>query len=167
MQRILVIGLSGAGKSYLAAKLGEKLNLPVTHLDNIYWLPGFVARPHDDVLQDFKAIAERVCWVVDGNYYKLCECFRESADCIVFLDFNRWFCLFQIMLRYISHKLRIKRRVDLAEGFDDKVSLEFLFWVFNWGKHSRPRWINGLQHLTDKVVMLHNRKETEQWLKTL
>ena len=39
MQRILIIGCGGAGKSTLARALGEKTGLPVVHLDQIWWAP--------------------------------------------------------------------------------------------------------------------------------
>ena len=41
MKRIMIIGCGGAGKSTLARQLGEKLNLPVVHLDKLFWLPGW------------------------------------------------------------------------------------------------------------------------------
>ena len=37
MERILMIGCGGAGKSTLARALGEKLGLPVVHLDKLWW----------------------------------------------------------------------------------------------------------------------------------
>ena len=40
MERVMIIGCGGAGKSTLARKLGEKTGLPVVHLDQIYWEPG-------------------------------------------------------------------------------------------------------------------------------
>ncbi|MDP2124712.1 MAG: topology modulation protein, partial [Parvibaculum sp.] len=48
MQRILVIGCSGGGKSTLARALGEKLALPVVHLDVLFWKPGWVESSYDE-----------------------------------------------------------------------------------------------------------------------
>jgi len=42
MERIMIIGCGGSGKSTLARQLGEKLSLPVVHLDKLFWKPGWV-----------------------------------------------------------------------------------------------------------------------------
>lgn len=40
MQRVLVIGPCGAGKSTLGVELGQKVGLPVFHMDQLDWQPG-------------------------------------------------------------------------------------------------------------------------------
>ena len=44
MERIIIIGKPGSGKSTLALKLGKKLDLPVVHIDKIYWTEGWVKK---------------------------------------------------------------------------------------------------------------------------
>ena len=41
MERILIIGCPGSGKSTLARALKEKLGLPLIHLDQLWWQPGW------------------------------------------------------------------------------------------------------------------------------
>ena len=48
MERIAIIGPGGAGKSTLARRLGERLGLPVIHLDAEHWRPGWVETPADE-----------------------------------------------------------------------------------------------------------------------
>ena len=47
MERIMIIGCGGSGKSTLARQLGQKLNMPVVHLDQLWWLPGWVERDRE------------------------------------------------------------------------------------------------------------------------
>ena len=37
MDRILVIGSGGAGKTTVAAEIGERLRLPVINMDAMFW----------------------------------------------------------------------------------------------------------------------------------
>ena len=37
MERIIIIGPGGAGKSEMSRKLRDILNLPLYHLDSIFW----------------------------------------------------------------------------------------------------------------------------------
>ena len=47
MQRVLVIGSPGAGKSTLSHQLAERTGLPLHHLDRMHWLPGWIERDRD------------------------------------------------------------------------------------------------------------------------
>jgi len=42
LRRVVILGCSGAGKSTFARALGAKLEAPVTHLDALFWRPGWV-----------------------------------------------------------------------------------------------------------------------------
>lgn len=37
MEKILIIGGNGCGKTTLACQLAERLSLPLVHLDALYW----------------------------------------------------------------------------------------------------------------------------------
>ena len=45
MKRIVIVAGPGSGKSTLARILGERLNLPVFHVDQIHWQENWVERP--------------------------------------------------------------------------------------------------------------------------
>jgi hypothetical protein len=47
MQRVVILGRGGAGKSTVARRLGKVFGLPVIELDKHFWQPGLVPLPKD------------------------------------------------------------------------------------------------------------------------
>ena len=167
MQRVMIVGISGAGKSTLSRALGARFGLPVHHLDNIYHLPGWVARPDADVQRDFEAIATEGTWVVDGNYRRLSTALQERADTIIFLDFGRLFALCQVVRRWALHRLGVRKRVDIGEGFNEQLPWSFITWVWNWRRDNRARWVEQLAQHEGKVKVFTSRKAVNTWLESL
>ena len=46
--KVAIIGYSGCGKSTLAKYIGKKCKVPVLHLDQVHWLPGWQERGQAD-----------------------------------------------------------------------------------------------------------------------
>ena len=67
MKRIMIIGCGGSGKSTLARQLGDKTGLPVVHLDQLFWRPGWVhiSREEFNAAHREAVMGER--WIIDGN----------------------------------------------------------------------------------------------------
>lgn len=89
MQRIVILGNGGSGKSTLARLLGERLDLPVVHLDKLFWEPGW-AEP--DAQQFRERVREAVAgdaWVCEGNYARRTFDLRlPRADLVISDLFN-------------------------------------------------------------------------------
>ena len=70
MQRILVIGCCGAGKSTFAKELSSKLNLPLVQLDRLFWKPGWSEQEEQIFADILQTELEPDKWIIDGNYLK-------------------------------------------------------------------------------------------------
>src|SRR6478672_8699445 len=68
MQKILIIGSSGAGKSTFAKQLGEITGIEVVHLDKVYWRPNWVEMPKDEWRKTVAHLLAGDTWIMDGNY---------------------------------------------------------------------------------------------------
>ena len=68
MQRINVVGASGAGKSTFGAALAERLQGALVELDELFWRPGWQQAPNDEFRAAVDAALAVDRWVVCGNY---------------------------------------------------------------------------------------------------
>jgi len=136
MERILIIGSPGSGKSTFAIELGKKTGLPVIHLDHEFWNPGWAMTPRELWLERTHDMIERDRWIIDGTYDSSLHIRLPRADTVVFLDFPRYLCLWRILKRIILNFSRV--RPDMGEGCPDKIDFEFFKWVWNYRRDRYP-----------------------------
>lgn len=165
--KIAIMGYSGSGKSTLAGKLGEYYKCDVLHFDAIQFLPGWNIRPDEEKQSLAKAFLDtHESWVIDGNYSKIyLERRLEEADQIVLLLFGPLRCLYRVVKRYL--KYRNQTRPDMGEGCQEKIDLEFVWWVLHAGrkKAAKRRYRGIMEKYAGKVVVLRNQKELDAWSK--
>jgi adenylate kinase family enzyme len=87
-KRIVIIGNSGSGKSWLAAALAARCHLPVISLDSIFWLPGgFNAkRKSEEVDRLIDRYRGAGSWIIEGVFGELAARFLDSAELLLWLD---------------------------------------------------------------------------------
>ena len=148
----MILGSGGAGKTRLALELGERTGLPVVHLDPFFWRPNWQAAPIEEFRAAVAAAAEEPRWIMDGNFLGLgLEDPRFArADTVLFLDVSRLRCLWRIVSRRVRDRGR--RRVDLPEGCDESLGIEFVRWVWRYPKDNRPRALELLAELESRGV---------------
>ena len=166
MERILIIGCGGAGKSTLARQLGEKLNLPVVHLDKLFWKPGWVESSKAEIDERIHLEMQKPRWIMDGNYNRTLRERMKHCDTIIYLDFSRLFCLMGVLKRIITTYGTV--RPDMGEGCPERVDLEFLKWVWNYNRDKREynyRLLNEAENV--ETIVLKNRRMVKRFLQSL
>lgn len=151
-QRIAIVGSGGSGKSTFAEQLAARTGLPVIHLDEHYWKPGWQRADDEDwsIRQRELAAAER--WIIDGNHGSTVDIRFERADTVIFLDIPRRTCLRGILWRhFFSKKLQ-------AEGCPNRLDREFLRWVWQFPKDSRVRLLEGFERHPHLQVLTVRRR---------
>ena len=119
MERIVVVGNSGAGKTTLARRISAAGGHRHVELDSIYHQPDWTPL---DVDEYRRRIAEEVSdgrWVVDGNYSVVRDITWEAADTIVWVDPPRWRIMSQVIRRTLVRGLF---RVELWNGNRERLS---------------------------------------------
>ena len=166
MERVIIIGCGGAGKSTLARKLGEKTGLPVVHLDKLFWKPGWVESTKEEIDQKIQEEIAKPRWIMDGNFNRTMQQRIERCDTVIYLDFSRAACLFGVAKRILTTYGTV--RPDMGEGCTERFDLEFLRWVWNFNKNKRQRYYDLLNTLEDKqVYILKSRREVNAFLSKL
>jgi len=163
VERILIIGCGGAGKSTLARQLGEKLGIPVVHLDKLFWKPGWVESSPEEI--DAKILEEmrKPRWIMDGNYNRTLPERVKYCDTIIYLDFSRFACLMGVAKRILTTYGTV--RPDMGEGCPERFHLEFLKWIWNYNKDKRERNYRLLNEAEGvETIVLKNRRAVKWFL---
>jgi adenylate kinase family enzyme len=164
VKKVMVIGCSGAGKSVFSRRLGAITGLPVIHLDQHHWRPGWVDPPKDVWRDQLAELLDRAAWIMDGNFGSTMEMRLAHCDTAIFLDFPRHVCTWRVLKRALTY--RGTTRPDLAPGCPEKIDLPFLKWVWDFPKRSRHHVLERLSRVADRIsiVKLHNDRETDEFL---
>ncbi len=145
MQRVVVIGTSGSGKSSLARQLASALDVPAIELDAAYHRPDW--QPPD--LDDFRTRVARLIsgdrWVVDGNYSAVRDLVWGSADTVVWLDLSRAAVMTQVIGRTLG---RVATGRELWNGnrehwrnvFRREPEENILLWAWTTYGRNRSRY---------------------------
>jgi adenylate kinase family enzyme len=167
VQRIVIIGSGGAGKSTLARQLGADLGIPVHHLDKLFWRPGWVKSPPAEFAVKQEAILREPAWIIDGNFGETIQARLRAADTILFLDLPTWVCLWGAVRRYIQYRNRT--RPDMTEGNHEKLSWDYLWWILSYRTVRRPRVRARLKELAGlkAVTILRSRGAVQDFLKSM
>lgn len=135
MKRIMVVGCPGSGKSTVAIRIAQKLDLPVVHLDKIHYAPGWQERTKAEKKRLATRVEQADRWVIDGNLSATYPHRLSRADCCVWLDIPLRIRLWRVLKRRLSGA-----RVGLPRGSPDQLSLEFIKYVLRSDRLTRPKY---------------------------
>lgn len=148
----MVMGPSGVGKTTLALELGAWLDLPVTHLDRLFWMPGWQERPIESFLPIVEEAAAGDRWVIEGNYRPTIEPRLARADVLIYLDLTRRVYFPRMLWRTLRHFGR--ERDDLGPGKKDRIELTYFKWLWNHDREHRPRKTREITGYASRVPVV-------------
>jgi adenylate kinase family enzyme len=169
-ERVLVYGVTGTGKTTLAAKIATRTGLPWQSVDDLTWQPGWVQVPVDEQRRRIAALCDEDRWILDTAYGTWLDIPLARVELIVALDYPRWISLSRLvrrtLLRAIDHHSICNGN---TESFRQVFSTESIIaWHFRSFARKRGR-IRGwaADPSGPAVVHLTSPRRTRRWLATL
>ena len=93
MQRIIVIGCPGSGKTTFAEKLRDCTGLPLFYLDAIWHRPDRTHISREEYDSRLAVILALDSWIIDGNYSRTMESRISACDTVFLFDLPVEVCL--------------------------------------------------------------------------
>ncbi len=172
MERILVVGSTGAGKSTLARALGRRLGVPYHEMDALYFAgPGWAV--NERLTEDVGRITGEPRWIIDSlGYPDVRDLLWDRADTVVWLDYGRRVIMPRVLRRSLR---RSATRESLFGGnrerWRDWLTRDHPAW-WAWSRYPVRRREIG-ERVDDprfrplSVHRLRTPRETAAWLERL
>ena len=136
--------------------------LPLFHMDQLSWLPGWVERDRAEARAALAVVLAQDCWIIDGNYGSSLPLRLERADTVVLLDYPTWLCLARALRRWWTYRGR--SRPDMTEGCLERLDPEFFHYVLTFRRNWSRRNHAALAGFSGEVLKFREPAEAERFL---
>ena len=163
MKRIVVIGCPGSGKSTFSRSLSSKTEIPLFHLDMMFWNSDRTTVGKTVFKQRLSNVMQLDEWIIDGNYQSTMELRLQECDTVFFLDYSLDTCLEGVRSR------RGKARTDMPWiEKENEEDVEFIEIIKKYRSERRPIVLEQMEKYEDKkIYVFKERSEAEEFLNRL
>ena len=162
----MIVGQPGSGKSTLAQALGERTGLPVIHIDQIHWQPGWVERSKPETTRLCREAEQQSHWIFEGGHSATWSSRVARADMLIVLHRPVWVRLWRVLRRAVTGLGRV--RPDMAEGCPERLSSlpEFIHYIWSTRNSAREKMDRLAASAPGRceVVLLHSDEEVDSFL---
>ncbi len=162
MQKIIVIGSPGAGKSCLARRLRDITGLPLYYLDLIWHKSDKTNISREEFDLRLSEILNTDKWIIDGNYSRTLEMRLKACDTVFFLDYPVDVCL-------KGAESRIGQKREEMPWVEEEFDPEFKQWILDFPKDELPIIYSLLEKYKEKIniITFKSRDEAEMYFTLL
>ncbi|SRR5712692_2592013 len=159
MEKIAIVGPSGAGKTKLTKDLSSTLKIKAFHLDRFFWQRDWEKETRDNRIDILQRLIQEKQWIIEGTYINSTKLHLIAADTIIFLDTPPLVCLLRIIKRYREDH---GRRRDIPEGCTEKLTMLRILKVLSFPLRERKTLTQKLDDFeTKEIIWLRSKREVE------
>lgn len=163
MERILIIGTNGAGKSTFARALSEKTGIPLTHLDQLYWQGQWQTVSREIFLAQVEQVVSTEKWIIDGNNLRSIAPRLAAADTVFWLELPALRCVLNVIRREL--RFRGRARPDMPPSCISRIDPKFLWTVLRFNSKNRKKILENLkQYPHIKLYHFRNYRQIRNFL---
>ena len=163
LNKIIIIGEAGRGKSTLAEKLSKKMGIPHYSTDDYFFDVKFTKRrDKEQSIKDISKIYLGEKWIVEGTTRHLLEPGLDFADLIIFLKYNSGFI--QCCNLFMRHFVRKDESLIETLKMMKHVVYKRYGLGYKKGKTTHAQLIAPHKH---KVIELSSFKQIDHFLNSL
>lgn len=159
MDKIIIIGSPGSGKSTFARKLRDVTGIPLYYLDMLWHKPDRTNYTREEFDISLEEIIKKDRWIIDGNYQRTMELRMKECDTVFLMDFPLEVCLAGAAAR-VGHKREELPWVETE--FDE----EFREDIIAFPKEKLPQIYRLLEKYKEnkKIVIFKAREEADSYI---
>ncbi len=161
MQKVIVIGSPGAGKSTFARKLRDKTGLPLYYLDMIYHKADRTTVSREEFDKMLTEILNKKEWIIDGNFSRTLELRLKYCDTVILFDLPTEMCIEGAEKRVGT----MREDMPWVEQNDEEHKA-FVEYIKTFREEKLPHIIQLINKYSDKeIIIFKSRNEAEEFLK--
>lgn len=162
MNKVIIIGCPGSGKTTFAEKLQKCTGLPLYYLDAIWHKPNKTHIPREEFDRKIGEIFETPKWIIDGNYKRTIEMRMKQSDTVFLFDLP-----VEVCLQGVTDRVG-KERYDLP-WLETEVDPEFKQFIEDFPKDTLPYIYELIEKYKDgkRVIIFKSREEADGFIEKL